>query len=409
MFSAYATVPVYEAFFRWLGWGEAIDPMVEAWRAGDRQRALEAAPEELIREIFIFGDAGEQKLRLARVRRGRDHDAGADADLPARAAARRDRRARAMIAERRVEVPAGGTRVLEVDGPRPEHPVLLFHGNPSNAGDWGPFLERLEGRRRAIAPDLLGWGKADRPASFHCDDGRARRLDRRPDRRARGRALRPASCTTGARSRSPRRRGARRRSSRVVILNVGAVRARLPLALGRAALAPPRRRRAAERDDVALRHPPAPAPGTSMTRARGPSWPTSSMTHLDRGTKRAILELYRDADPEKFAPIAASPRRRSPAPALVIWGDADPYIAARFADRHTRARSAARRASSTCRTPATGRGSTARTWSRRSCDFLSRVVGRSPEEAKPAAPMRAAGCAAQVAGERRPYGQTRPA
>jgi alkanesulfonate monooxygenase SsuD/methylene tetrahydromethanopterin reductase-like flavin-dependent oxidoreductase (luciferase family) len=65
MFSAYATVPVYEAYFRWLGWGDAIDPMVEAWRAGDRQRALEGAPEELINEIFIFGDAGEQKLRLA--------------------------------------------------------------------------------------------------------------------------------------------------------------------------------------------------------------------------------------------------------------------------------------------------------------------------------------------------------
>jgi probable F420-dependent oxidoreductase len=65
MFSAYATVPVYEQFFRWLGWGEAIDPMVEAWRAGDRQRALEAAPAELINEIFIFGDPGEQKLRLA--------------------------------------------------------------------------------------------------------------------------------------------------------------------------------------------------------------------------------------------------------------------------------------------------------------------------------------------------------
>jgi probable F420-dependent oxidoreductase len=64
MFSAYATVPVYEAFFRWLGWGEAIDPMVEAWRGGDRQRALEAAPEELIREIFVFGDAEAQKLRL---------------------------------------------------------------------------------------------------------------------------------------------------------------------------------------------------------------------------------------------------------------------------------------------------------------------------------------------------------
>ena len=71
-----------------------------------------------------------------------------------------------MIAERQVQVPQGNTRVLEVDGPRPEHPVLMIHGNPSNAGDWKPFLSRLEGRRRAIAPDLLGWGKSDRPTAF---------------------------------------------------------------------------------------------------------------------------------------------------------------------------------------------------------------------------------------------------
>jgi hypothetical protein len=64
-------VPVYEAFFRWLGWGEAIDPMVDAWNAGDRERAREAAPEELIREIFIFGEPDEQKRRLGEfVQRG---------------------------------------------------------------------------------------------------------------------------------------------------------------------------------------------------------------------------------------------------------------------------------------------------------------------------------------------------
>ena len=40
MFAAYATVPVYEAFFRALGWGEAIDPMVAAWREGDRKAAV---------------------------------------------------------------------------------------------------------------------------------------------------------------------------------------------------------------------------------------------------------------------------------------------------------------------------------------------------------------------------------
>ena len=64
MLVAYATVPVYTAFFRWLGWGEAIDPMVEAWNARDRQRALELAPDDLIREIFIFGEPEEQKQRL---------------------------------------------------------------------------------------------------------------------------------------------------------------------------------------------------------------------------------------------------------------------------------------------------------------------------------------------------------
>ena len=65
MFSAYATVPVYEQFFRWLGHGEAIDPMVEAWNAGDRARAREVAPEDLIREIFVFGEPAQQKERLA--------------------------------------------------------------------------------------------------------------------------------------------------------------------------------------------------------------------------------------------------------------------------------------------------------------------------------------------------------
>jgi probable F420-dependent oxidoreductase len=64
MFAAYATVPVYEAFFRGLGCGDAIDPMVEAWRDLDRKLALERVPEELVREIFVFGDAGAMRERL---------------------------------------------------------------------------------------------------------------------------------------------------------------------------------------------------------------------------------------------------------------------------------------------------------------------------------------------------------
>jgi probable F420-dependent oxidoreductase len=66
MFAAYATVPVYERFFRWLGHGEQIDDMVEAWRAKDRERALAAAPWELIEEIFILGEPERMRERLDR-------------------------------------------------------------------------------------------------------------------------------------------------------------------------------------------------------------------------------------------------------------------------------------------------------------------------------------------------------
>ena len=64
LLSAYATVPVYEAFFRSLGWGDALDPMVKAWNEGDRKLALERAPEDLIREIVIFGTPEEMRARL---------------------------------------------------------------------------------------------------------------------------------------------------------------------------------------------------------------------------------------------------------------------------------------------------------------------------------------------------------
>jgi probable F420-dependent oxidoreductase len=64
MFSSYITVPVYENFYRWLGHGEKIDPMVEAWQAKDRQKAAELAPWELIEDMFILGTPEEMKERL---------------------------------------------------------------------------------------------------------------------------------------------------------------------------------------------------------------------------------------------------------------------------------------------------------------------------------------------------------
>jgi probable F420-dependent oxidoreductase len=64
MFSSYITVPVYAAFYRWLGHGDAIAPMCEAWAAKDRARAAELAPWELIEETFVLGPPERMRERI---------------------------------------------------------------------------------------------------------------------------------------------------------------------------------------------------------------------------------------------------------------------------------------------------------------------------------------------------------
>jgi alkanesulfonate monooxygenase SsuD/methylene tetrahydromethanopterin reductase-like flavin-dependent oxidoreductase (luciferase family) len=64
MFSSYITVPVYAAFYRWLGYGDEIDAMVAAWEGGDRQAAATAAPWDLIEAMFIFGSPEEMVERI---------------------------------------------------------------------------------------------------------------------------------------------------------------------------------------------------------------------------------------------------------------------------------------------------------------------------------------------------------
>ena len=55
LFAAYVTVPVYREFFRWLGYGEEIAPMVAAWKAEDRKGATVGAPWRLVEETFLMG------------------------------------------------------------------------------------------------------------------------------------------------------------------------------------------------------------------------------------------------------------------------------------------------------------------------------------------------------------------
>jgi alkanesulfonate monooxygenase SsuD/methylene tetrahydromethanopterin reductase-like flavin-dependent oxidoreductase (luciferase family) len=63
-FVAYVTVPVYTEYFRWLGFGAEIEPVLGAWDAGDRARAVQLVPEELVREIVLVGPVEAQRERL---------------------------------------------------------------------------------------------------------------------------------------------------------------------------------------------------------------------------------------------------------------------------------------------------------------------------------------------------------
>jgi probable F420-dependent oxidoreductase len=68
MLAAYVSSPPYEAFLRWIGLGELIDPMLEKWRAGDRQGALAAIPDELMTALLVVGDVDECRARLQEYR-----------------------------------------------------------------------------------------------------------------------------------------------------------------------------------------------------------------------------------------------------------------------------------------------------------------------------------------------------
>ena len=55
LISTYLTVPAYAAFHDWLGRGDALAPMHQAWAAGDRAGAAAAVPDAVADELVLHG------------------------------------------------------------------------------------------------------------------------------------------------------------------------------------------------------------------------------------------------------------------------------------------------------------------------------------------------------------------
>ncbi|SFQ60066.1 probable F420-dependent oxidoreductase, Rv3093c family [Amycolatopsis arida] len=64
LISGYLTVPVYRAFHEWLGRGEVLAPMREAWAAGDRQRANEVIPDSVVDDLVVHGTPDECRAKI---------------------------------------------------------------------------------------------------------------------------------------------------------------------------------------------------------------------------------------------------------------------------------------------------------------------------------------------------------
>src|SRR5215472_2837130 len=62
--TGYLTVPAYFAFHDWLGRREVLQPMMDAWTAGDRRGAGALIPDEVVDDLVIHGDFDHCRERV---------------------------------------------------------------------------------------------------------------------------------------------------------------------------------------------------------------------------------------------------------------------------------------------------------------------------------------------------------
>jgi pimeloyl-ACP methyl ester carboxylesterase len=219
-----------------------------------------------------------------------------------------------------------------VSGPSAAEAAVVFvHGNPGSGRDWEALMSEVSTFARCVAPDMPGYGDADKPEDFdYTTEGYARHLGGLLDALAvrhahlvlhdlggpwglTWAAARPAALAS------------------LSLINIGSLPGyrwhrfariyRRPL-LGEILLATVTRRGLA----LGLRPGnPRGLPGTFINGV--------VRQYRDAGTRRAVLRFYR-ATPDLGAVTeraAASLRNANP-PTLVIWGEGDPYVPVRYAE-----------------------------------------------------------------------------
>jgi pimeloyl-ACP methyl ester carboxylesterase len=234
---------------------------------------------------------------------------------------------------RRMHLELDGIRSPAIEaGPEDASEAVLFvHGNPGSSTDWTALVDRVGALGRAVAIDMPGFGKADKPRSFNYHvSSYADFLEAARARLGLGRVHLvvhdfggPFGLLWGLQHPDA--------WASVVLVNVGV----MP---GYTWHTMARRWRTPVVGELVQAWIPRAAWRRAMERANPKGLPPEFVDKMyddyDRATRRTVLKLYRatpnpGATAEQLGAAIATLHK----PALVVWGAKDPFIGVQYAER----------------------------------------------------------------------------
>lgn len=224
--------------------------------------------------------------------------------------------------------------VMGADGPT----VVLLHGIPGSGAEWEAVAERLAGDHRVVVADLIGFGESDRSDDLEAlhAEGQAEALERSLTEAGVERAVFAGHDFGGPVALTLMRRR-RDLFSGLALISTNAF-TDTPIPMPIRAITWPLIGVAAERILFS-------APSLRMMLKQGASVPLPAERHLgDQAQRRAIHRIFAASLRElaaRYAPVEEA-LGAVDLPALVVWGDRDPFFSVDQGRRTAGAMGAAR-------------------------------------------------------------------
>jgi pimeloyl-ACP methyl ester carboxylesterase len=216
-------------------------------------------------------------------------------------------------------------------GPPSSEAVVFVHGNPGSRADWEDLARQVAASGRAIALDMPGFGHADKPRGFdYTVEGYARHLSGALDQLGISRAHLVLHDFGGPWGLAWAAAHPHQVAS-LTLINIGVMRNyrwhylariwRTPI-VGEIFMATTTR----AGFGVLLKH--------GNPRGLPKPFVDRMFADFDRGTKHAVLRLYRaTSNFDEFAAVVTRNLAGLNLPVLVVWGRQDPYVPVRFAEQ----------------------------------------------------------------------------